>query len=246
MKHNFDYEEEENHDYWMSYSDLMAVLILMLVLFLSISAFNFNESTKKLNENAEALAKAEEKINLQQDKLNEVIGVRTKIIEMLMIQFKENIELVKIDQKTGDITLESGVFFDVDQYVLKNEGKEFLESFIPLYVGVLLDKEYSHYVAEIIIEGHTDTQGTFDYNLDLSQKRALEVAKYILNSDKIELSVETRDVLRPLLAANGKSFSNPILTPSGDIDLAASRRVEFKFRLRDIEMIEEMNKIIGD
>lgn len=246
MKGNFDYDESEKHDYWMSYSDLMAVLILMLVLFLSVSAFNFNESSKKLVENANALAEAEKKIQSQQDKLNEIIGIRTEIIEMLVQEFKDTKDMVRIDQKTGDIKLASGVFFDVDRFQLKQDGKIFLESFIPKYVSILLDSKYSSYVAEIIIEGHTDTQGSFEYNLDLSQKRALEVAKYVLLNENLNLTENALSNLRKVLAANGKSYSNPVFDMNGNIDLNASRRVEFKFRLRDIEMIEEMNRIIGD
>ncbi len=244
MKHDLDYIEDDSHDYWMSYSDLMAVLILMLVLFLTISAFNFNDNAKKLSESTVELNEALNKIEIQQAKLNEITGIRTKIIEKLIEEFKDDKNMIDIDQKTGDIKLASGVFFDVDQYKLKTEGKNFLIVFIPKYMEILLDESNEQYIAEIIVEGHTDTQGTFEYNLDLSQKRSLEVAKYILLNKDISLSEPHNERLKKLLAANGKSFSNPVLNTNGDIDLNASRRVEFKFRLRDIEMIDEMNKIL--
>ena len=53
------------------------------------------------------------------------------------------------------------------------------------------------YVSEIIIEGHTDTNGSYIYNLELSQQRAFSVAKYCLTESNGIISsghgsVETR------------------------------------------------------
>ena len=45
------------------------------------------------------------------------------------------------------------------------------------------------------------------------------------------------------LTANGRSYSQPIYKDN-DIDLDKSRRVEFKFRLKDEEMITEMQNIL--
>lgn len=40
-------------------------------------------------------------------------------------------------------------------------------------------------------------------------------------------------------------MSNPILDADGNVDMDASRRVEVKFRLKDDEMIDELNKIMS-
>ena len=37
------------------------------------------------------------------------------------------------------------------------------------------------YLAEIIIDGYTDTDGDYSYNLQLSQQRSLAVAQYLLD-----------------------------------------------------------------
>ena len=51
--------------------------------------------------------------------------------------------------------------------------------------------------------------------------------------------------LQKLLTAKGRSFSDPIYQADGTVDMSASRRVEFKFRLKDSEMIDEMNRILS-
>jgi len=46
---------------------------------------------------------------------------------------------------------------------------------------------------------------------------------------------------------NGRSFSEPIYKNgnAGEVDMAASRRVEIKFRLKEDEMIEKISEIIS-
>ncbi|MGB3366013.1 MAG: OmpA family protein [Acidaminobacteraceae bacterium] len=236
---NFDNENESNHDYWMSYSDLMAGLILILLLFLSISTFTFQESTERMNEQ-------EEVINKQQELIEDIVGVKSKIILMLIQQFADSEMKIDVDEKTGSIRLESGVFFDVGNYQLKSNGKQFLDEFIPVYLEVLLDEDVSEYIGEVIIEGHTDTSGNYQYNLDLSQKRAFDVAKYIISDNFTSLDDSNKEKLKKIMTANGKSFSSPILDSKGDVDLSASRRVEFKFRLKDSDTIDELNKLLSE
>ena len=88
--------------------------------------------------------------------------------------------------------------------------------------------------------------GEYMYNLELSQERALSVASFCLqeDSDLLGNSIDL-DELRSIVTANGRAYSDPILNKDGTVNLAKSRRVEFKFRLRDEEMIEEMNVILS-
>ena len=57
---------------------------------------------------------------------------------------------------------------------------------------------------------------------------------------------EQLTLLRSILTAKGRSYSDPIYGEDGKIDMDASRRVEFKFRLKDSEMIDEMRNILKE
>ena len=48
-----------------------------------------------------------------------------------------------------------------------------------------------------------------------------------------------------MLTAKGRSYSDPVYNSDGSVNMDASRRVEFKFRLKDSEMIDEMRAILG-
>ncbi len=179
----------------------------------------------------------------QQLKIDDLIGVRTQIIQDLSATLSSANLRSTVDRNTGDIVLDSAVFFDTGKFSIKETGKSLLNQFIPLYLSVLLRPENTDYLGEIIIEGHTDTQGDYLMNLELSQQRALAVAKYCLEMNG--LSSEQREYLRKILTAKGKSYSDPILNADGSINMDQSRRVEFQFRLKDAEMIEEMSRILS-
>ena len=179
-----------------------------------------------------------------QRRIDDMIGVRTQIIQELNSALTRANLRTKVDQTTGDIQLESTIFFDSGKYAIKPEGAEFLSKFLPVYLGVMLQPDYANYIGEIIIEGHTSTGGTYEYNLGLSQDRALAVAKYCLSL--LPDNSAQKSLFKELLTAKGRSFSDLIRDPvTGAEDVDASRRVEFKFRLKDSEMIQEMNRILS-
>ena len=179
----------------------------------------------------------------QQKRLDDLVGVRGKIIQELSAALAAANLRATVDSSTGDIMLDSAVFFDTNSSAIKDSGQSLLSRFLPVYLGVLMQPEYADYVGEIIIEGHTDTAGSYMSNLKLSQNRALSVAEYCLQLSSLTPSQVTQ--LQKLLTAKGRSFSDPIYQADGTVDMSASRRVEFKFRLKDSEMIDEMNRILS-
>jgi chemotaxis protein MotB len=148
-----------------------------------------------------------------------------------------------VDPNNGDIVLDSSVFFESGRSAIKEEGQQLLNRFIPVYLDVLLRDKYADYLGEIIIEGHTDSTGTYENNLKLSQDRALQVALYCLNMPSLTRDQKVR--LQQILTAKGRSYSDLVYNAWGQEDADASRRVEFKFSLKDSEMIDEMNRILS-
>ena len=195
--------------------------------------------------NQEKLDKQTKLMDEQQKKIDQIIGVKAELIEDLNQEFADNQINVNIDPQTGAIVLDSSVLFAFRESELTPEGEQILYEILPVYCEVLLSEQYADYVAEIIIDGYTDSQGDYLSNLELSQNRAFAVASYLHMISGAFLDPNSQKVLQEKLTANGRSESNLILDENGQEDRAASRRVEVKFRLKDDEMIQELSDVLA-
>ena len=189
------------------------------------------------------LANAQAQLENQQIQIEQLVGLRTRIISSLSDALRSSSISASVDATTGSITLESDVLFATGRYELSAQGKAFIDRFLPVYLQVLFSDEYRPYVSEIIIEGHTDSDGEYLSNLELSQQRALAVANYVLG-DSRAVSADMKNQLRPVVTVNGRSFSDRIFDANGIEDKDASRRVVFKFRLTDEQMIQQLRTIL--
>ncbi|MBQ9436762.1 MAG: OmpA family protein, partial [Lachnospiraceae bacterium] len=142
------------------------------------------------------LSDLEELMATQQAQLDKLIGVRSELVQELKREFDDSDLQISVDEQTGGITFNSSILFSFNRDDLKDSGKEFLSEFLPRYVKILLGPKYREYISEISIEGNTDTNGDYLYNLELSQKRAMSVAEYCLSDGNGILTGEQLEALR--------------------------------------------------
>ena len=201
-----------------------------------------NEERDKLAAMQTLLGEQEAKLAAQQARIESLIGVKAEIIQTLSSALSRAGFSTSVDS-TGAIVLQGSILFDSASSTITPEGQAFLDRFLPVYLSVLLRPEYRDYVAEIVIEGHADSTGTYDRNIGYATDRAVVVARYCLTVPG--LTGEQRSLLRSLLTVSSRSSADPIIV-NGAEDKTASRRVVFKFSMRDAEMIDELNRLLGE
>jgi len=100
-------------------------------------------------------------------------GVIGNYMDKQAAEMERDIEGAKIE-RIGEgikITFDSGILFDIDKASLKAASKENLAK-----LASILQKYED---TDILLEGHTDSTGTEEYNLTLSKQRAQSVANYL-------------------------------------------------------------------
>lgn len=99
--------------------------------------------------------------------------------------------------------------FDIDQAVIRPENRDEIAK-----VGDFM-KKYPTTTA--VIEGHSDNIGTYNHNMDLSQRRAEAVVNYL---------VDTYGIDRSRLVAKGYGFTRPVADNATDEGKQKNRRIE--------------------
>ena len=127
---------------------------------------------------------------------------------------------VEVDKETGFIRFDSNILFERGSDQIMEQGKSELDRFLSIYMPIMKDQIEAGNIGSIVIEGHTDTDGSHEYNQDLSERRADTVAAYVISS---------YPDFEPYIEKAGYSYDRPILAEDGTIDMAASRRVVFSF-----------------
>lgn len=181
-------------------------------------------------------------IEEMKETIDQIMGVRSNLVKDLNAEFQDSTLGIEVDEKTGAIIFNTEILFEFDGAELKDDSFQFLDEFVPKYLDVLLASGYEEYISEIIIEGHADRTDGYLYNLQLSQERAYSVAEYILGDEFPYKNIQ--DHLQEKLTVNGKSFSDGRTDENGDYSPEASRRVEFKFRLKDEEILDKTRQIL--
>lgn len=102
-----------------------------------------------------------------------------------------------------------GIYFDTNSAEIKPESKPALEE-----IGKLLRNNPD---LKLLVVGHTDNVGDFDFNLQLSQRRAEAVVRALVREQGVAVS---------RLRSHGVSFAAPVATNDDEEGRAKNRRVE--------------------
>ena len=223
---------------WLSVSDLMTGL-MVIFLFVAIAYIK--------------------KVQDSQNTLTDYVETRQKLHEKLVKEFEG--DTARWQMTIGkDLSMRFNnpqVLFAMGSANITQGFQMILDEFMPKYLNILLTDSLRSRIQEVRIEGHTDNvpypslnPDPFKANIILSQNRARNVLEYVLDLEYVRgLSDDDRRTLEFWLTANGLSYGRS-LDSNGEqtylshqrIDLARSRRVEFRIVTTGDEVLEEFVK----
>lgn len=235
--------EEKQENYWVSFSDLMTSL---MVIFLFIAVSYMSKIQKEEKRRTEVFQDYKES--------------KEAIYNELSTEFQNDLikqNIIVVDKDLSVKFTNPNFLFDQGSFEIKPQFAKVLGDFLPRYFNILRNKKYSNKIAEVRIEGHTDSDGLPAYDKDpylanilLSQQRSANVLRFFTNSQYYhKLSFEEQGNLRYLITANGLSYGRPVddnfeLTrlTNKNINIRNSKRVEFKVVTTSSSLIDDVIK----
>ena len=225
--------------FWIPYSDLMTVL-MVIFLFISLSYMGLVQFQRK-----------------EQDKIFEDYKItKENLLKELQQTFKKDKKRwnLELDEDLSIKFTNPQVLFDEGKSDISPKFQNILIDFLPKYLNVVMQDKYNSKIAEIRIEGHTNTKpfnktkDPYIENMELSQNRARNVLSFIRQQECfIKLGTFKKERLQYWLTANGLSFGRTIdangkLTFNSHkaIDQNKSKRVEFRIVTTSEILVEKV------
>lgn len=223
-------EEEGENPFALSIGDLMAALLLIFVLLLASTLLRLQDEFESKTQVAERY-----------------VAIKEDLYKELMIEFEDDLDKWNAYIDPDDLIFrfnEPDILFEFGQSDIKPEFEIVLSNFFPRYVEILYRPEFRENIEEIRIEGHTDSKGSYYYNMELSQGRTRSVLNYVLEATLDKDYDKTW--IQASLTANGLSYSKPIRENDTELGRSLNRRVEFRIRTNAEKQIEEILNLNSD
>lgn len=208
--------DEGEKPFWISFADLMTA---MMILFLVVMVASLSSVTQRIQQ-----AEQGEK------ERGKDIAV---LCQDLQLKAKNRNQTIVVDCRDNRISFGEAGRFGHNQYDLNNKGQQALQDVVPLILDAADSTEGRKWLKQVVIEGFTDTDGSYLYNLHLSLQRSEWVMCRLLDSRspvQQGLSAERQQQIRSMFLAGGVSFNNAKESKE------ESRRVELRmqfFGLKD-------------
>jgi len=218
-------KDEGERPFWISFADLMTAL---MSLFLIVMCVTLLAVTKTQN--------VEEQRKLQREK--EISSLMAKIKEV-----SKKWRDVKVDETTARVDLGDIVHFDRAKADISLEGQQFLRGYIPAILDVYRTEAGKRWIRRIVVEGFTDQDGTYLYNLNLSLERSKRVVCTLYAPplpDENPMSINDKREIRDLFLVGGYSFN------SMKASKEESRRVELKLDFWQLDEEPKLNPSMDD
>lgn len=257
-------QNTESSNYDLSISDLMAALCCVFIIIMVATTGSLLKEKDFLTNTAASLQKELAALKVKNKTADAYRATQHDLFIDLNKEFKDDLSRwhATIDPDTLSIRFSSDAGFRPRSATLNPNYKNILNEFFPKLVKILKKREYKNIVEEVRIEGFTAPDVTAiggagsenDYieGIKLSQERTKNVLLYCLEntnyttSNSAESESAQKKWVRNHIVSNGYSLTRPLnrnntICAQGDkIDKAKTRRVEFRIKTNDNEVIKKL------
>jgi outer membrane protein OmpA-like peptidoglycan-associated protein len=203
--------DEAEKPFWISFADMMTALMVLFLVTMSVALVTVTKTVSELER---------QKADYERD------------VKEIMRRFTEaarKFKGIKVDEERHTIDFGDRARFDLNSYKLSDKQESSLREFLPEMLNLANDEIGARILKRFVVEGYTDTTGSYLHNLNLSLQRGQRVLCALLSdSGPKPLSYAQKEDVQDLFLVGGYSFN------SAKANADESRRVEMRLEFLGI------------
>lgn len=222
---------EGEKPFWISFSDLMTAMMVLFLVIMSVSLLSVAQGLLKQQEQYQKELTGIRVRDVQQRHLREV---RSQDIDTLLNQLttsSTNFQGIQVNRDKLSIDFGEVVRFASGDYHFTREGERIIRGFVREVLRVAKTNLGQRWIRRVVVDGFTDIDGSYLFNLDLSLKRAQNVVCSLLREvteAEVKLTADEQQQVRTLFLVGGFSYN------SAKTSKDESRRVELRLEFRTV------------
>lgn len=220
--------DEAEKPFWISFSDLMTACMTVFLIVMAVVIVSLKDEIARITNLTAYTRERQAEIE--------------NFADMLRASSAESYPQVKVDVIDDKVRIDlgTGVNFLSGSADISESGARFLRGYIPKILEAARTDMGRQWLKHVVVEGFTDTDGSYLFNLDLSLQRSRKVV-CTMYADPVPggergLTNEQLEQIRDLFLVGGYSFNS--MQPSK----AKSRRVELKLEFWQQGEREQMQR----
>lgn len=215
-------KDEGEKPFWISYADLMSAMMVLFLVVMVVSIVMLVIAVRPKPGPGDA-------------RIREI----RQLCQGLQQQALTVNQTIQVGCTDHRIDFGAAGRFPHNSYSLNEEGRRALQEVVPLILKAADSEEGKKWFKQVVIEGFTDTTGSYLYNLHLSLQRSQWVMCSLIDARsplQHGLSDAHQQQIRKLFLAGGVSFNHQKADP------AASRRVELSMQFYGLDEARNAGK----
>lgn len=224
---------DEENPYWMSFSDIMSVLLIIFILASVVLIMQLMEIREQLEEQQQEFT---EEIQM----LRQAEQVRKTILNEAAEELQRRGIRVSVSENDTVLSIPNDILgFETAEFDLGPQYMETATQIGNVLADVILHDDRVDYLDTVFVEGHTDNrpyQGMMGKgNWGLSAFRAISLWQHwldVLPDDRRLNSLMNQDG-QPIFSVSGYADTRPVTEfQESEEDLRANRRIDIRFTIR--------------
>jgi outer membrane protein OmpA-like peptidoglycan-associated protein len=216
-------KSDPERPFWISYADLMTAMMTLCLVAMAVTIIAISQEYKR-------------EVSAEDIRAQEIADICKTI--------KEQVEThpgVNVNCKDNRVDFGEAGRFGYKDYRLRPEAEPLLAALVPIVLDAANSTLGRKWFKQIVIEGYTDTNGPYLYNLNLSLERSYWVMCTLVDPRRnaaLGLTEAQLRQVRELFLAGGVSFNDAKQSDE------ASRRVELRLEFYTRKEYEEGDQLV--